>query len=141
MRRYEKLILTTAALLVSSMTSLCPAAEDDQSARVEVTAIVPSNLPSFKDATIRCTLYEYDPVIADVSADVFERKEVDVSHASGADTEKHIVLGAGKMQRADRKYYVYVEIMSEGKQKHYCKPNHGGIGDVFPPDKGTWTAQ
>jgi hypothetical protein len=64
-------------------------------------------------------LWEYDPFLADASAklvDEFGAKTY--KHMQGKDTETSLSVGAKLEPRKDRRYYITVFVVKDGKRTH-----------------------
>lgn len=94
-----------AALLLSA---LCLAAAD-KAAALSLTCTVPKDDPSFKEALVTATLWEYDPLLADAAAKPVAKVELkDATHEQGKETT--FKLGLATKFDPKRKYYVTVFI-------------------------------
>ena len=65
-------ILTLAAAMFGG-TSLAEGDKQDDSTKVAATFTIAKELASFTDRTLELRLYEYDPFLADVGADLVEK--------------------------------------------------------------------
>jgi hypothetical protein len=83
------------------------------------TVAIPANLASFDGRTLEVKLWQYDPFLADVSADLFDEWIVkDYSHETGTVTKTKFELGKPTAVREDRAYYLTVFIIDNGKRTH-----------------------
>ena len=83
------------------------------------TVVIPADLASFDKRTLEVKLWQYDPFLADVSADLFDELIVkDYSHKTGTASKIKIKLGKPNTVREDRAYYLTVFIMQNGKRTH-----------------------
>ena len=116
-----KRLLTLTTLIVGLLVAaiIFVADNKDESTKVTVTIILPKELASFADRTLELRLYEYDPFLADVGADLVDSiAKRDFSHTTGTSTELKIDIGVkGKIKPA-RSYYVTSFVLDEGKRTH-----------------------
>jgi hypothetical protein len=92
---------------------------DDQKAALTGTVVVPSKSASFEGRTLEVKLWQYDPFLADVSADLLDELIVrDYSHKSGTETNTRFELGKPNAVREDRAYYLTVFVTDDGKRTH-----------------------
>lgn len=81
----------------------------DESTKVTATVTLPKELASFTDRTLELRLYEYDPLLADVGADLVEKISKDpFSHSEGKATELTIEIGAKGKVKPRRRYYLTI---------------------------------
>jgi hypothetical protein len=81
--------------------------------------IIPKTVGSFEGHTLEIKLWEYDPFLADASAklvDEFGAKTY--GHMQGKDTETSFSVGAKLEPRKDRRYYITVFVVKDGKRTH-----------------------
>jgi hypothetical protein len=92
---------------------------DDKEAALTGTVVIPANLASFDGQTLEVKLWQYDPFLADVSADLFDELIVkDYSHKTGTATRTKFELGKPNAVREDRAYYLTVFVTDNGKRTH-----------------------
>ncbi len=97
------------------------AAEDgaDAEAALTGTIVIPADVASFDHRTLEVKLWQYDPFLADVSADLFDELIVKGhSHEAGTVTKTKFELGKPDAVREDRAYYLTVFITQHGKRTH-----------------------
>lgn len=83
------------------------------------TVTIPPGLASFAKRTLEVKLWQYDPFLADVSADLFDELVVkDFSHEAGTATKKRFALGKPNAVREDRAYYLTVFVTQNGGRTH-----------------------
>ena len=83
------------------------------------TVVIPANLASFDSRTLEVKLWQYDPFLADASADLFDELTVkDYCHETGTDTKTKFELGKPNAVREDRAYYLTVFVTDNGKRTH-----------------------
>jgi len=105
----------------------------DRKAALNGTVTIPANLASFDGRTLEVKLWQYDPFLADVSADLFDELVVkDYSHKTGTDTKTKFELGEPNAVREDRAYYLTVFVTDGGKRTHMGeKDGKGGLCKVL----------
>jgi hypothetical protein len=105
------------------------------SARVEGTFTIPADHAPIAGMTLTAILFEYDPFLADASADKLDEVNIeDVSHVKGKSTTIRFTAGAGKAVRGDRRYYLTCRGYRAGEYVYHGQPSHGGIGKVLGKD-------
>ncbi len=91
----------------------------DESTKVIATVIVPKELASFSGRTLELRLYEYDPLLADGSADLVEKiAKADFSHSYGRPTKIEIEIGTTDRIKTRRHYYLTIFILEGNKRTH-----------------------
>ncbi len=105
---------------IIKVQSLETAGEGDaRKAALTGTVVVPADLASFDGQTLEVKLWQYDPLLADVSADLFDELTVkDYSHKTGTVTNTKFELGKPNTVREDRAYYLTVFVTDNGKRTH-----------------------
>jgi hypothetical protein len=86
---------------------------------VQGVLVIPKTVGSFEGHTLEIKLWEYDPFLADVSAklvDEFDAKTY--GHTQGKDTETTFSVGTKLEPRQDRRYYITVFVLKDGKRTH-----------------------
>ena len=91
----------------------------DESTKVTATVTLPKELASFTDRTLELRLYEYDPLLADVGADLVEKISKDpFSHSEGKATELTIEIGAKGKVKPRRRYYLTTFVLDGDSRTH-----------------------
>ena len=86
---------------------------------VQGVLILPKLLPKFVDHALEIKLWEYDPFLADVGAKLVDEFAVKkYSHESGKQTETPFSLGGKLEPRKDRRYYITVFVLKNGRRTH-----------------------
>ena len=112
-------ILTLPLLLLLSFTTAIAEDAKDESTQVTATITIPKDIASFSDQTLELRLYEYDPWLADVSADLVAKIDKEkFSHTAGKATEVTIEIGAGATIKPRRNYYLTLFVLDNGKRTH-----------------------
>ena len=92
---------------------------DEDKAALTGKVVIPANLASFDSRTLEVKLWQYDPLLADVSADLVDELMVrDYSHKFGTETNTRFALGKPDAVREDRAYYLTVFVTDNGKRTH-----------------------
>ncbi len=105
---------------------------DPKSAQVTGRFVIPANDSPVAGMTLKVILFEYDPRLADVSANALDTVLVkEVKHTKGKATVVKFVVGKGKRIKDNRNYYLSVRGYVGDKYTYYGKPNQGGIGRVL----------
>lgn len=77
---------------------------------VEGTLTISADEDTFENVLVDIRMYEYDPFLADVSADLFDQiKLKDFSHTKGEATDYAFNIGSG-VYNPERSYYITVSI-------------------------------
>lgn len=114
----EKAGVEIATRRIIKVTELKAAAAKSDAA-VTGTVVVPADLPSFERRALEVKLWQYDPFLADVSADLFAEMIVDdYCHRTGTATKTSFQLGKASLVQADRRYYLTVFVLEGGKRTH-----------------------
>jgi hypothetical protein len=93
--------------------------EDKDTAKVTGTLVLPKELDSFDGRVVEILLFKIHPLLADAPADQVEKVEVeDFAHTKGTETKKEFVIGAKAELESDKKYYVTLFILKDGKRTH-----------------------
>jgi hypothetical protein len=96
-----------------------PVRADPGSTRVSARIKIPATLPSFAGRTLELRLYEFDPRLADVGANLVDlAKRSAFSHTQGKVSEHTIVLGAKGRIKAKRSYYLTCFVLDDKKRTH-----------------------
>ena len=102
--------------------------KNDKSTKVTATVKLPKELASFTGRTLELRLYEYDPLLADVSADLVEKiAKAKFSHSKGKPTELKIEIGANQQikptsNKNSRKSNESHKTNKKHKHTHTVKP-------------------
>ena len=92
---------------------------DPGSTRVSARIKIPAKLPSFTGRTLELRLYEFDPRLADVGAELVDlATQNGFSHTKGKVNKHTIVLGAKGRIKAGRSYYLTCFVLDQGKRTH-----------------------
>ena len=86
---------------------------------VQGVLVIPKTVGSFEGHTLEIKLWEYDPFLADASAklvDEFGAKTY--GHTQGKDTKTTFSVGTKLEPRQDRRYYITVFVLNDGKRTH-----------------------
>jgi hypothetical protein len=91
----------------------------DATAALTGTVVVPATLDAFDGRTLELKLWQYDPFLADVSADLVDELIIDdYGHKAGTATQTKFGLGKPADVRDDRAYYLTVFVTQDGKRTH-----------------------
>jgi hypothetical protein len=88
------------------------------SAATRVNVLIPKTCASFDGQKLDLRLYEYDPLLADVGADLVGQVTLQVSHTQGTDSKLAIRLGQQHQLRPKRSYYVTLFILQGDARTH-----------------------
>ena len=126
MMHYLKLHLLVAVALATFGTTGLAADAQGETAKVDVTCLVPEKIASFK-GTLELCLYKIHPMIADQGADLVEKLEVkDFSHTQGTETKKTFEIGAKAKLDPTQKYYITCFVLGpKGERTHMGEPGDG----------------
>lgn len=122
----SKTWLSVAILLVAFQTALSFAeeAEEAKTDRVELTVVVPKDVPTFQ-GVLEARLYRYDPFLADVSADLMDlAQKTEFQHTLGKETKTVFTIGGKKTLDQNRRYYVTLFVLQNGKRTHMGHAAH-----------------
>ena len=112
------LYLMVSVLVVSTANSQ-EKKEDKDTAKVTGTLVLPKELDSFDGRVVEILLFKIHPLLADAPADQVEKVELkDFAHTKGTETKKEFVIGAKAKLESDKKYYVTLFILKDGKRTH-----------------------
>jgi len=100
---------------------------------VRGTVLIPGKVGSFKQHTLEIKLWEYDPFLADVGAQLIDRFQVEkYQHQDGQETATPFTVGGKLDPRKDRRYYITVFILKDGKRTHIGeKDGKSGLCNVL----------
>ena len=91
----------------------------DDAAAVVGTLVIPKTVEAFADHTLEIKLWEYDPRLADVGANlVGEFKIEKFSHAADKESKTKFTVGDQLKPRDDRSYYITVFILKDDNRTH-----------------------
>ena len=95
---------------------------------------IPKTVGSFEGHTLEIKLWEYDPFLADASAKLVDEFGVEkYSHEGGKETETTFLVGGKLEPRQDRRYYITVFVLKDGKRTHIGeKDGKSGLCKVLP---------
>ena len=119
-----ELVIRTLVVLVSLMVFavMAPTAiaeEEQDTAKVTGTFVVPKELESFDGRVVEVLLFKIHPLLADAPADLVEKVEFkDFVHTLGTETKKEFLIGAKARLEMDKKYYLTLFILKDGKRTH-----------------------
>lgn len=86
---------------------------------VQGVLVIPKMVGSFEGHTLEIKLWEYDPLLADASAKLVDDFGVEnYGHEAGEDTETAFSVGTKLEPRQDRRYYITVFVIKDGKRTH-----------------------
>ena len=120
--------LTAIATVLFAATHVSADDRKDESTRVAATVTVPKELASFAGRVLELRLYEYDPLLADASADLVEKiAQADFSHSKGKPTVTKVEIGAKGKIKPRRAYYLTVFVL-DGKQRTHIGERDGKRG-------------
>lgn len=86
---------------------------------VQGLVLIPKTVGAFEGHLLEIKLWEYDPLLADVSAILVDEFEINsYKHAEGKKTQTPFVVGSHIEPRKDRRYYITVFVLKEGKRTH-----------------------
>ncbi|MEW4455752.1 hypothetical protein AB1L30_24000 [Bremerella sp. JC817] len=100
--------------------------------------VIGKDLPGFERQALEIKLFEYDPLLADVSADLIDEVVIDdFSHAAGK--EKSVPFGLGKdfQPRKDREYYITVFVVAGANRTHVGELSRESRINKVRPGKGS----
>jgi hypothetical protein len=81
--------------------------------------LIPKTIALFEDHRLEIKLWEYDPFLADVSAKLVDEFVLEkYSHRSDKTTKTKFSVGSKLEPREDRRYYITVFILQDGKRTH-----------------------
>jgi hypothetical protein len=90
--------------------------------KLQVEVVIPPTVASFEGLQLELQLWEYDPLLADVKADLFDEQKVkSFSHTQGKETRMSYTLGEkanGGKTKDRRSYYLTVFLTQDGKRTH-----------------------
>ncbi len=100
---------------------------------VRGTVLIPGKIGSFKQHTLEIKLWEYDPFLADVGAQLIDRFQVEkYQHQDGQETATPFTVGGKLDPRKDRRYYITVFVLKDGKRTHIGeKDGKSGLCNVL----------
>jgi hypothetical protein len=130
MHRFLALLLFLGSLSVSHGTEK----KDDTSTKITGTFTVPATHPTANKVVLQVLLFEFDPLLADVSATLVDKIELkDFTHEKGKETVKKFELGAKGTLNEKRRYYLTVFLLDGDKRVSRGVLDHdkGGIGKVL----------
>lgn len=95
------------------------------STTVFLTLKLDPNSNFFTEKTLKVSLYKYNPMIADVSATLVDKKIFKVDYKKGNEPfSVETILGKSGQFRKNHKYYITADITNnEGKRTHYGYKN------------------
>ena len=97
---------------------------DGKRAALTGTVVIPASIVSFDGRTLEVKWWQYDPFLADVSADLFDEWIIeDYSHETGTDTRTEFERGKPNALREDQAYSLRVFIIDNGKRTHIGERN------------------
>ena len=80
---------------------------------------IPKEIRSFAGHALEIKLWEYDPFLADVSAKLVDEFVLEkYSHRSDKTIKTKFSVGSQLEPRKDRRYYITVFILQDGKRTH-----------------------
>lgn len=89
---------------------------------------IPATVGSFKDHALEVMLWEYDPRLADASANLVDTFTLEkYSHDAGKTTETPFTVGMKLKPREDRRYYITVFVV-KGKDRTHIGEQDGKAG-------------
>ena len=111
--------LLVAACCFITTRPLVAGDDDAKSTKVTGTVVVPKSVSSFTGRTLEIRLYAYNPFLADVSADLVEKRlQKKFAHTQGKDTTTKFVVGAKGKLNPKLRYYLTVFLLENGKRTH-----------------------
>lgn len=108
-----KTILST---LLFAFALQLPAAE---SAKVTGTLVTPKAVKAYEGLSLEIRLYEYDPFLADASADLVGKFFIkNYAHKAGTETKTQFIVGDAATIKPRRSYYLTCFVLdAKGKRK------------------------
>ncbi|MFO0883306.1 MAG: hypothetical protein U0894_03830 [Pirellulales bacterium] len=106
----------------------------DASAKVTGTITFFGDHPTINKLKLQILLYEYDPLLADVSATLIEKVDFkEFTHVTGKATEKKFEIGAKGKLNEQRGYYLSVFVLDGDKRVSMgvLDNDKSGIGKVL----------
>ena len=86
---------------------------------VQGTVLIPGKVARFEQHTLEIKLWEYDPFLADVGATLIDQFQVKkYQHTQGKETNTPFRVGTQLDPRKDRRYYITVFVLNNGKRTH-----------------------
>jgi hypothetical protein len=86
---------------------------------VQGVLVSPKTVGSFEGNSLEIKLWEYDPFLADASAKLVDEFGIEkYSHEGGKETETTFLVGGKLEPRQDRRYYITVFVLKNGKRTH-----------------------
>jgi len=100
---------------------------------VRGTVLIPGKVRSFQKHMLEIKLWEYDPFLADVGAKLIDRFQVEkYQHQDGQETTTPFTVGAKLEPRKNRRYYITVFVLKNGKRTHIGeKDGKSGLCNVL----------
>ncbi|MEN8128005.1 MAG: glycoside hydrolase family protein [Planctomycetota bacterium] len=118
-------VFTAALTFGNAQSNAVSNNRQDESTKVTATVTLPKDLESFTGLTLVLRLYEYDPLLADVSADLVEKIEKpDFSHTKGKPTVTKIEIGTKGRIKPRRSYYLTTFVL-DGEQRTHIGEKDG----------------
>lgn len=109
------LFLVVSIAMVPTATSQ----EEKDTAKVTGTFHLSKELESFDGRVVEILLFKIHPLLADAPADLVEKVELkNFTHTQGAETKKEFVIGSKAKLEKDKKYYLTLFILKDGKRTH-----------------------
>jgi hypothetical protein len=86
---------------------------------VQGVLVIPKTVGSFEGHTLEIKLWEYDPFLADASAKLIDNFGAKAyGHMQGKSTATAFSVGSKLEPRKDRRYYITVFVVKDGKRTH-----------------------
>ena len=109
---------------MSVLSSVAFAAAPIEAKGVQGVLVIPKTVGSFGGHGLEIKLWEYDPRLADASAKLVGKFSIaKYSHKGGKDTQTTFSLGTRLKPRQNRRYYITVFILKNGKRTHIGEKN------------------
>lgn len=101
--------------------------------------VIPKTVGSFEGHTLEIKLWEYDPFLADASAKLVDEFGIkDYEHSQDKGTETIFSVGSKLEPRKDRRYYITVFVLKDGKRTHIGEiDGKNGLGKVLTDEKSS----
>jgi hypothetical protein len=114
--------LVALSLFFLVLTVTVPTAtsqEEKDTAKVTGTFHLPKELESFDGRIVEILLFKIHPLLADAPADLVEKVELkNFTHTQGTETKQEFVIGSKAKLEKDKKYYLTLFILKDGKRTH-----------------------
>jgi hypothetical protein len=117
-------------LIAFSLAAFTAAAADKPgTAKVTGTVVTPKAVNNISGFTLELRLYEYDPFLADVSADLVAKLRVkNLAHKKGKETKTAFTLTESSNIKPRRSYYITCFVIDAKGKRHLMGEKDGKRG-------------